>query len=150
MTTTKRGDAMIFLQMEDITGGIETVVFNHGSMRKRASCASTDRILIVKARIDRKEGETKLVALELLAVRSCRREARSAAEVSTRRRRAPERSRELAALIQRLPRRVTRLRRPDDLERPSKTYAFGPQYKVQPAPDFFAEVKMIFGESAVA
>ena len=30
-----------------------------------------------------------------------------------------------------------------------KTYAFGPQYKVQPAPDFFAEVKMIFGESAV-
>ena len=31
-----------------------------------------------------------------------------------------------------------------------KTYAFGPQYKVQPAPDFFAEVKMIFGESAIA
>ena len=31
-----------------------------------------------------------------------------------------------------------------------KTYAFGPQYKVQPAPDFYAEVKMILGESAVA
>ena len=26
--TTKRGDAMVFLQMEDVTGGIETVVFN--------------------------------------------------------------------------------------------------------------------------
>jgi hypothetical protein len=31
-----------------------------------------------------------------------------------------------------------------------KTYAFGPQFKVQPAPDFYAEVKMLLGESAVA
>ena len=31
-----------------------------------------------------------------------------------------------------------------------KTYAFGPQYKVQPTPDFYADVKMILGESAVA
>ena len=31
-----------------------------------------------------------------------------------------------------------------------KVYAFGPQFKVQPAPDFYAEVKMILGESAVA
>ena len=31
-----------------------------------------------------------------------------------------------------------------------KTYAFGPQYKVKPAPDFYAEVKMLLGESAVA
>ena len=31
-----------------------------------------------------------------------------------------------------------------------KVYAFGPQYKVKPAPDFYAEVKMLLGESAVA
>ena len=31
-----------------------------------------------------------------------------------------------------------------------KVYAFGPQFKVQPAPDFYAEVKMLLGESAVA
>ena len=27
---------------------------------------------------------------------------------------------------------------------------FGPDYKVQPAPDFYAEIKMLLGESAVA
>ena len=32
----------------------------------------------------------------------------------------------------------------------TKVYAFGPQYKVKPAPDFYAEVKMLLGESAVA
>ena len=31
-----------------------------------------------------------------------------------------------------------------------KTYAFGAQYRVKPVPDFYAEVKMILGESAVA
>jgi hypothetical protein len=31
-----------------------------------------------------------------------------------------------------------------------KVYAFGPQFKVKPAPDFYAEVKMLLGESAVA
>jgi hypothetical protein len=31
-----------------------------------------------------------------------------------------------------------------------KVYAFGPQFKVQPAPDFYAEVKMLLGESAIA
>ena len=30
-----------------------------------------------------------------------------------------------------------------------KVYAFGPQYKVAPAPDFYAEVKMLLGESAI-
>ena len=31
-----------------------------------------------------------------------------------------------------------------------KVYAFGPQFKVKPAPDFYAEVKTLLGESAVA
>ena len=64
--TTKRGDAMVFLRLEDITGSVETVVFNQTYDKARELCTA-DRILIVKARIDRKEGETKLVALELSA-----------------------------------------------------------------------------------
>ena len=32
----------------------------------------------------------------------------------------------------------------------SKVYAFGPAYRVTPAPDFYAEVKLLLGESAVA
>jgi len=30
-----------------------------------------------------------------------------------------------------------------------KTLEFGPEYRVQPVPDFFAEVKALLGEAAV-
>ena len=145
--TTKRGDAMVFLQMEDITGGIETVVFNTLYEKARELCV-TDRILIVKARIDRKEGETKLVALELLPFEAVaeKREVRLKIDATTAR---AGTIKELAALIRDFPGESPVYA---DLMTSNgrKTYAFGPQYKVQPAPDFFAEVKMIFGESAVA
>ena len=145
--TTKRGDAMVFLQMEDITGGIETVVFNTLYEKVRELCV-TDRILIVKARIDRKEGETKLVALELLPFEAVaeKREVRLKIDATTAR---AGTIKELAALIRDFPGESPVYA---DLMTSNgrKTYAFGPQYKVQPAPDFFAEVKMIFGESAVA
>ena len=73
--TTKRGDLMVFLRLEDVTGGFDTVVFN--SMYPAARACVADRILIVKGRVDRKEGETKLVALELAASRRSPRSARS-------------------------------------------------------------------------
>src|SRR6476620_11193303 len=145
--TTKRGDAMVFLQMEDITGGIETVVFNTLYEKVRELCV-TDRILIVKGRIDRKEGDTKLVALELLPFEAVAEKREVRLKIDATKAQAGT-IRELAALIRDFPGEspvyadlVTSNGR--------KTYAFGPQYKVQPAPDFFAEVKMIFGESAVA
>ena len=78
--TTKRGDAMVFLQHRRRHRRHRDGRLQHDSTRRRASCASTDRILIVKGRIDRKEGETKLVALELAAFEAVRREARGAAE----------------------------------------------------------------------
>ena len=31
----------------------------------------------------------------------------------------------------------------------TRVLAFGPSYKVQPVPDFFAEVKALLGESAI-
>ena len=70
---------MVFLRLEDVTGGVETVVFNSTYEKARELC-TTDRILIVKGRIDRKEGETKLVAMELVRVRGGAGEARGAAE----------------------------------------------------------------------
>ena len=145
--TTKRGDAMVFLQMEDITGGIETVVFNTLYEKTRELCV-TDRILIVKARIDRKEGETKLVALELLPFEAVAEKREVRLKIDATKARAGT-IKELAALIRDFPGESPVYA---DLMTSNgrKTYAFGPQYKVQPAPDFFAEVKMIFGESAVA
>ncbi|NUR75432.1 MAG: DNA polymerase III subunit alpha [Thermoleophilia bacterium] len=145
--TTKRGDAMVFLRVEDVTGGIETVVFNSTYDKARELCA-TDRILIVKGRIDRKEGETKLVAMEIAAFEAVpeKREVRLRIDAT---KAAAGTIRELAALIRDFPGESPVYA---DLitSQGKKVYAFGPQYKVQPAPDFYAEVKMLLGESAVA
>jgi DNA polymerase-3 subunit alpha len=145
--TTKRGDAMVFLRMEDVTGGVETVVFNTTYDRARELCV-TDRILIVKGRIDRKEGETKLVALEISAFEAVPelREVRLKIDAT---KAAAGTIRELAALIRDFPGESPVYA---DLitSAGKKVYAFGPQFRVQPAPDFYAEVKMLLGESAVA
>jgi len=145
--TTKRGDAMVFLRLEDVTGGVETVVFNTTYEKARELC-TTDRILIVKGRIDRKEGETKLVALELSAFEAVpeMREVRLKIDAT---KAAAGTIRELAQLIRDFPGESPVYA---DLitSTGKKVYAFGPQFKVQPAPDFYAEVKMLLGESAVA
>jgi DNA polymerase-3 subunit alpha len=145
--TTKRGDAMVFLRVEDVTGGVETVVFNSTYDRARELCVA-DRIVVVKGRVDRKEGETKVVALELAAFEAVaeQREVRIKIDAT----RTPAGTiRELAALIRDFPGESPVYA---DLltSQGRKTYAFGPQYKVKPAPDFYAEVKMLLGESAVA
>jgi len=145
--TTKRGDAMVFLRLEDITGSVETVVFTQTYDKARELCTA-DRILIVKARIDRKEGETKLVALELTAFEAVpdKREVRLVIDATTA---AAGTIRELAQLIKDFPGESPVYA---DLitSQGKKVYAFGPQYKVKPAPDFYAEVKMLLGDSAVA
>jgi DNA polymerase-3 subunit alpha len=145
--TTKRGDAMVFLRLEDVTGGIETVVFNTTYDRARELCVA-DRVLIVKGRVDRKEGETKLVALELAAFEAVAEKREVRIKIDATKARAGT-IKELAALIRDFPGESPVYA---DLltSQGRKTYAFGPQYKVQAAPDFYAEVKMLLGESAVA
>jgi DNA polymerase-3 subunit alpha len=145
--TTKRGEAMVFLRLEDVTGGIEAVVFNSTYEKARELC-TTDRVLIVKGRLDRKEGETKLIALELAAFEAVAEKREVRLKIDATKARAGT-IRELAALIRDFPGESPVYA---DLETSQgrKTYAFGPQYRVKPAPDFYAEVKMILGESAVA
>src|SRR5438094_3513290 len=63
--TTKKGEPMVFLRLDDVTGGAEVVVFNSVYAAARELLA-TDTILVVKARVDHKqEGETKLIAIEV-------------------------------------------------------------------------------------
>jgi DNA polymerase-3 subunit alpha len=145
--TTKRGDAMVFLNFEDVTGAVETVVFNQLYEKYRELCV-TDRILIVKARIDRKEGETKLVALELSAFEAVAEKREVRLKIDATKAKAGT-IKELADLIRDFPGESPVYA---DLltSQGKKVFAFGPQYKVQAAPDFYAEVKMILGESAVA
>src|SRR5207344_1829185 len=65
LLTTKKGEPMVFLQLEDPTGSAEAVVFSATYATVRELCV-TDRILVVKGRVDHKQqGETKLIALEL-------------------------------------------------------------------------------------
>ncbi len=65
--TTKKGDLMVFLTLDDPTGSAEVVVFSSAYQAAREHCVA-DRILIVKGRIDHKQqGETKLVAMEVSA-----------------------------------------------------------------------------------
>ena len=62
--TTKRGDPMVFLRLDDLTGSAEAVVFNSVYAASRELC-ETDRVLVLKGRVDHKEGESKLIAIEV-------------------------------------------------------------------------------------
>jgi DNA polymerase III subunit alpha len=145
--TTKRGDTMVFMRLDDVTGGTECVVFNATYEKARELC-TVDRILVVKGRVDHKEGETKLVALELSAFEAVaeKREVRLRIDATA----LPAGViGELRDLIRDFPGEspvyvdcMTSLG--------PKTLALGPGFKVRPAPDFYAEVKVLLGESAVA
>ncbi|HZT16300.1 MAG TPA: DNA polymerase III subunit alpha [Gaiellaceae bacterium] len=145
--TTKRGEPMVFLRLDDVTGGTECMVFNSTYERARELCVA-DRILIVKGRVDHKEGETKLVAMEVAAFEAVadRREVRLRLDAT----RLPAGViGELRDLIRDFPGESPVI--VDCLTSEGrKLYAFGPDYKVRPAPDFYAEVKVLLGESAVA
>ena len=146
--TTKKGEAMVFLQLEDPTGSTEVVVFAATYTTAREMCA-TDRILVVKGRVDHKQqGETKLIALELTPFEAV-------AERRDVRFRLDARQAE-AGVIAELARLVKEY--PGDspvylaLETSmgARTYALGPGYRVRPDSDFIAEAKALLGEASVA
>ncbi|HEY7346193.1 MAG TPA: DNA polymerase III subunit alpha [Gaiella sp.] len=144
--TTKRGDPMVFLTLDDPTGTAEVVVFNSAYQGARELCV-TDRILIVRGRIDHKQqGETKVVAAEVTAFEAVaeRREVRFSLD-------AREASagviRELARLVREFPGESPVYLALDTSEGP-KTYALGPEFRVRPDPDFIAEARSVLGGTA--
>jgi DNA polymerase-3 subunit alpha len=144
--TTKRGDPMVFMRLDDVTGGTECVVFNSTYDKARELCI-LDRILVVKGRVDHKEGETKLIALEVSAFDAVpeKREVRLKIDAT----KAPAGLvRELRDLIRDFPGEAPVYLDCVTSQGP-KTYALGPAFKVRPAPDFYAEVKGLLGEAAV-
>jgi len=145
--TTKKGDPMAFVALEDVTGTVEVVAFNSTYAAARELLVP-DTVLVVKGRVDHKQqGETKLVALEITAFEATpeRREVRLKVDARS----APAGViRELAHLVRGFPGEapvyvdlVTSLG-PRLLE-------LGPDYRVSPDPDFFAEVRHLLGETAV-
>jgi DNA polymerase-3 subunit alpha len=146
-TTTKRGEPMVFLALDDPTGSVETVVFNSTYANARELCV-TERILVVKGRVDHKQaGETKLIALELSAFEAVpeRREVRFALDA----RQAPAGViGELARLVREFPGEAPVFVSVETSDGP-KTLALGPDYRVRPDSDFLAEARALLGDAAV-
>jgi DNA polymerase-3 subunit alpha len=145
--TTKKGDPMAFVGLEDVTGAVEVVAFNSTYAAAR-DLFVPDAVLVVKGRVDHKQqGETKLIALEVKTFEATpeRREVRLKVDARS----APAGViRELAHLV-----RDFRGEAPVYVELVTslgpKLLELGPEYRVNPAPDFYAEVRSLLGEAAV-
>jgi DNA polymerase-3 subunit alpha len=146
-TVTKKGEPMAFVQLEDLTGSVEVVVFNSTYATARELLVE-DAVLVVKGRVDHKQqGETKLVALEVSRFEAVpeRREVRLKVDARS----APAGViRELAGVVRDFPGEapvyvdlVTSLG--------SKLLELGPEYRVDPQPDFFASVRHLLGVASV-
>jgi DNA polymerase III subunit alpha len=144
--TTKKGEPMVFMRLDDVTGGVEVVVFNSVYAAARHLLVP-DRVLVLKGRVDHKEGETKLIALEIAEFEAApeRRQVRLKLDA----RKAPVGLiRDLAGVVRDFPGEAPVLIDLLTSEGP-KTLRLGASHKVQPVPDFFAEVKALLGEAAV-
>jgi DNA polymerase-3 subunit alpha len=144
--TTKKGDPMAFMRLDDVTGGTEVVVFNSVYAQARELC-STDRVLIVKGRIDHKEGESKLLAMELNPFDAVpeRHEVRLRVDA----RKAPAGVvAELAELVRNHPGSSPVLLDVETTEG-ARQLRLGPAFRVQPCGEFFAEVRALLGEAGV-
>ena len=145
--TTKKGDPMVFLGLDDLSGELEVVVFNSVYAAARELCQA-DSVLVVKGRVDHKqEGETKLIAMEVTAFEA----ARAATEVRLRvdARTAPAGIvRELGHVVSDFPGEAKVVLALETSEGP-RTLELGPEYRVRPEADFFAEVRALLGEAAV-
>ncbi|MBI4733430.1 MAG: hypothetical protein HY779_01155, partial [Rubrobacteridae bacterium] len=63
---TKKGDLMLFLELEDLDGSVEIVVFP-GTVEKYKDIIEVDKMVLIKGRLDIKEEEVKLLAQEIKA-----------------------------------------------------------------------------------
>ena len=146
--TTKRGEPMVFVTLDDPTGSAEVVVFNSTYAAAR-ELLEADRILVVKGRVDHKQaGETKVIASEVTAFESAlvRKEVRLRIDA----RQAPAGLiRELASLVADFPGDAP-VYVALETSLGERTLALGPEYRVKPEADFFAEVKALLGEAAIA
>lgn len=145
--TTKKGEPMVFMRLDDVTGGAEVVVFNSVYASSRELCTA-DRILVVKGRVDHKqEGETKLLAMEVSAFEAVAERRDITIKIDARI--APAGVvRDLAALVKDFP-GESRVNLLLEMSEGTKQLVLGPQYKVKPVADFFAEAKALLGEAAV-
>ncbi|MER3409864.1 MAG: DNA polymerase III subunit alpha [Thermoleophilia bacterium] len=145
--TTRKGEPMVFLRLDDLTAEVEVVVFNSVYASSREAC-ELDRILVVKGRVDHKqEGETKLIALEVSPYEAVQDPGEVRLRVDARRARAGI-VRELSQVVRDFPGQA-RVVLALETSQGERVLELGPSYRVRPEPDFFAEVRALLGEAAV-
>jgi DNA polymerase III subunit alpha len=144
--TTKKGEPMVFVRLDDVIGSAECVVFNSVYASSHELLVA-DAILVVKARIDHKEGETKLIAIEVSSFEATPERKEVLLRIDALRAKAGL-IRELAALVKEYPGEAPVVVALETSAGP-KTLQLGNDYRVQPVPDFFAEAKALLGEAAV-
>jgi DNA polymerase-3 subunit alpha len=144
---TRKGDRMAFAEIDDTTGSIEVVVFAN-TLAAVAHILVPDAVVMVKGRADRKnEGEVKLVAFEITAFEAT-------ADFGVVRLRLDARAtpaaiiQELKSLIGEFPGDAPVVLEVQTTDGP-KTLRFGPEFKVRPDGDFFAEAKALLGDAAL-
>jgi DNA polymerase-3 subunit alpha len=144
--TTKKGEPMVFVRLDDVIGSAECVVFNSVYASSHELLVA-DAILVVKARIDHKEGETKLIAIEVSTFEATPERREVLLKIDALRAKAGL-IRELAALVKEYPGEAPVVVALETSAGP-KTLQLGNDYRVHPVPDFFAEAKALLGEAAV-
>ncbi len=146
--TTRKGEPMVFVQLDDVTGSAEVVVFNSVYAQSHELLLA-DSILVVKGRVDHKQqGDTKLIAMEVIpfAVAQMATEVRLTVDA----RKAPAGIiTELAGLVRDFPGEAAVFVSLETSLGP-KVLELGSGYRVHPSPAFFGEVKALLGEAAVA
>jgi DNA polymerase-3 subunit alpha len=145
--TTKRGEPMVFALLDDPSGSAEVVVFNSTYAAAREHL-EPDRVLVVKGRVDHKQaGETKLVALEVSPFEAARERREVRLRIDARL--APAGLiRELALLVRDFPGDAP-VYLSLETSQGERTLALGPEYRVKPDADFFAEARALLGEAAL-
>ncbi len=145
--TTKRGEPMVFLALDDPTGGGEVVVFNSTYATARELCV-TDRILVIKGRIDHKQqGETKLIAMEVSAFEAVQERTEIRFKLDARSARAGL-IKDLAHLVKDYPGPSMVFVSLETSLGP-KTLALGPDYRVAIDTDFLTEARTLLGADAI-
>jgi DNA polymerase-3 subunit alpha len=146
--TTRKGDPMVFVRLDDLTGSAEIVVFNSVYVQSR-ELLTADSILVVKGRVDHKqEGETKLIAMEVTAFEAAQEVKEVRLHVDAVKAQAGLVG-ELARLVQDFPGETPVILSVDTSLGP-KVLELGPAYRVKPSNAFFGEVKALLGEAGVA
>jgi len=144
---TRKGDRMAFAELDDTTGSIEVVVFAN-TLAAVSHILVPDAVVMVKGRADRKnEGEVKLVAFEITAFEATADFGVVRLRLDARRTPAAV-IEELKSLIGEFPGDAPVVLEVQTSEGP-KTLRFGPDFKVRPDGDFFAEAKALLGDAAL-